>query len=122
MQRTRKPATKPGKLGVKDLMEVAGLGRDSVYNGIRARQLPGSIVGGRVVLTEEAFELFRLLGHWPPAGGLAMIAQDRGDTAAIPADLVQALDEIASQYATVTEKADAIGRYFARYVLTLQHP
>lgn len=50
---------------VKDLMVLTGIGRDSVYAGIRCGELPGYYVGKRVVIPEEAFERFAR-GEWTP--------------------------------------------------------
>lgn len=50
---------------VHDLMQVTGLGRESVKAGIRTGELPGHKVGSRYVVPHEAFTAF-CEGRWTP--------------------------------------------------------
>lgn len=50
---------------VADLMDVTGLGRDSVRAAIRTGELPGHYVAGRYVIPGEAFDRF-CRGEWVP--------------------------------------------------------
>lgn len=49
--------------GVKHLMRVTGLGRETVKAAIRTGELPGYLVGHRYTVPEDAFRAF-CEGRW----------------------------------------------------------
>ena len=51
--------------GIRDFMDITGLGRDAVKQAMRNGQLPGSQVGRFFVCPDEAF-LRYTRGDWTP--------------------------------------------------------
>lgn len=54
------------RLGIGDLMRESGLSRDTCYKLVKEGKLPGSIAGRRLILTHDAFGLWKKLSYWPP--------------------------------------------------------